>query len=381
MSKKNIVIASVLKPITDVRLYHKIGKSLSQTFPDLYIHIIAFQSQNLPQDKDFTFYPIFDFKRLNLKRFLANYFFFKKLLKIKPQFCIISTFELLPATLFYKCFYKCQLIYDIQENYYKNIVYTKVFPKCLRVILAFGVRMIEWCASHFVKLFFLAEQCYEKELSFLKNKNYIILENKISQKTLAQFERKVKSKEGKHFLYSGTISTDYGIFQVINFIQELYEIDNDISLKIIGYASKSQERQKIKSLIDKLPYVELITDNKPLPYSDILNAYLEADFALMPYQVNKSVENRIPTKFYECLHFRVPMMIQNNQTWESFLSKLPFQSAYFLDFTNLESIKKSWVDIQNIDFYKKNIELNSIYWENEEKKLIEAWKSKGINYN
>jgi glycosyltransferase involved in cell wall biosynthesis len=354
-------------------MYEKIGLSLAHHFPQTTIHLIAFVTlpATQPADENIRFYPIFNFKRLQIKRLWANFLLFKKLLKIKPNVLIISTFELIPSALVYKWFFGKRLIYDVQENYFNNLKYTQVFPPIVRDVLALMIRGMEWIASRWIDEYWLAERCYEKELGFLKQK-YIILENKFSQSIDNQIVTKKSKSKIQNFIYTGTISADYGIFEAIEIIKKLQQIDKQINLKIIGYCAKQTDLIKIRQLIDNQPFITLVGGEKPVAHATILAEIAQADMALLPYQLNKCFENRIPTKFFEYLHFRLPMLVSKNQTWEKFFQNYSFHSAIFLNFNDLDTIEDLYQAIQSIRFYEIEEKISDIYWQSEEAKLIEA---------
>jgi hypothetical protein len=64
----------------------------------------------------------------------------------------------------------------------------------------------------------------------------------------------------------------------------------------------------------------------------------------MPYVINKSYEKRIPTKFYECLAYDLPMIIQKNTYWEDFFEEIqnlvPMHkiNVIFVDFGDKETL-------------------------------------------
>ena len=68
--KPRLVIGSVLRPVDDHRMYEKLGIALSELGKH-EIHIIGSRSQGRVRDKNIVFHPLFDFKRLSVKRFLA----------------------------------------------------------------------------------------------------------------------------------------------------------------------------------------------------------------------------------------------------------------------------------------------------------------------
>lgn len=369
-SMKSIVVASVLKPVNDTRLYAKIGRSLARHFSSFHIHIVAFQSssETVSTEKNITFHPIFNFSRLHPKRILANFLFLNKLRKLRPVVIVVATFELLPAVVLYKLFFNTKLVYDVQENYYKNICYTKAFASILRRFLAVGVRTLERVSHPFISLYLLAESCYVREMSFLKNKSYTV-ENKFVAPVSV-----LPPKTHRQLVYSGTISEDYGIFQAIDFAKYLFKRDETLQLTIVGYCAIEKERIRLGEIAKNIPQINLIGIDTLVPHEKILEYIFQAAFVLMPYQVNKSVENRIPTKFYECLALQTPMIIQENKVWEDFLHKFPFQSAFFIDYQKVESYKAYYEQMQKTAFYENVDSIKGIYWKEEEQKLISAFE-------
>ena len=179
---KKIVIASILKSTQDIRTYHKIAKTIAnQTNYD--IHLIGHTSTNdntSTNDGNIKFHRLYTFPRLSLKRLTANWYFFLLLWNLKPNIIIVSTFELLPASLLYKLLFRVRLGYDVQENYAFNVYYSKVFPYLLRPILYFWIRLLEIFAHPFINFYLLAEDCYALEIPFMKSKSYL-LPNKFLQ--------------------------------------------------------------------------------------------------------------------------------------------------------------------------------------------------------
>jgi glycosyltransferase involved in cell wall biosynthesis len=366
----SIVIASVLKPIKDVRGYQKIGQSLASSFAFAEIHIVGYNSQvadNQVDTKNIYFHPIFNFYRLHPKRILANLFFFRKLIALKPTILIVSTFELLPSAVLYKWFFGAKLIYDVQENYGANLLYTSVYPWGIRHLLAWGVKLMERLASFWVDEFWLAEECYAQELNFLRGK-YLILPNKFQAPHTEQVEFKVQ-KQFKTFLMSGTISEAYGVWQAIDFITKMQSIDNQWLIKIVGHCPQKNLYEKLQKIAQEKPFIQLNISLLPLPYPEIIQAIQSADFALLPYQINRSYQNRIPTKFYEYLHYQMPMLVQQNPTWERFFKQFPTKTAILLNFNDLSDVEKIILSLNTNDFYHPSAIFAEIYWEKEALKM------------
>src|SRR5690606_5858672 len=119
-NKIKTVIASVLKPVDDTRMYEKFGLSLQQTYR-YEVNIIGFISKNPPEDRDIGFYQIFNFSNSSCMRIFSSFRFEKYLFKIAPSLLIVTTFALLPIAILYKLFnHSTQLVYDVTEIYALN---------------------------------------------------------------------------------------------------------------------------------------------------------------------------------------------------------------------------------------------------------------------
>ncbi len=369
------VLASVLKQAKDVRMYEKIGKSLIKKYKNATFHFVGQASnndtENIQKLENIHFHELFNFNRIALKRFYTFFTFLFFLLKIKPNILVIGTFELLLPSAFYKIFSfiflrkKVKIIYDVQENYVANISYTKVFLPVLREMIAIYVYLVQKVTSFFVDFFFLAEYCYEQELSFIgKNKKkYVILPNFILREDFTGklenniIENQKTTGKTTHLLFLGTISQEYGLqkmltyFEYITKKQQEKQPKNIIKLTILGHCPLETDFLAIKKLSKTNHLIDAQINQKPIPYAQIKEKMkaatqtniLENTFVVMPYIINKSYEKRIPTKFYECLAYDLPMIIQKNTYWEDFFKQMqkliPAHkiNVFFIDFDDKET--------------------------------------------
>ncbi len=313
MTKKVIAIISVLKPIDDTRNFEKIAVPLGNT--NKYgINIIGFSTKVVPAHPNITAHPIFHFKRNSLQRLGASFSIWKILLKLKPELIIVNTTELLIVSIAYKIIFGAKIIYDLQENYYRNILYTDSYPVPVKWPLALSVRALEMALAPFISKFILAEKVYQEQMAFLPKSRAVVMENKA---LIPDFIHNIHpSKDPKlTFVYSGTIARHYGIFDAIQLTKALKIHGMEVELRIIGYAANNAVYRQLLDAIQNLDYITLIGGNSLVPHDQILTEMKKANFCLLPYQKNKSTSGRIPTKLYECLAMEKPMIITPNPAW------------------------------------------------------------------
>ncbi|MCP2045104.1 glycosyltransferase [Pontibacter sp. HSC-36F09] len=373
MSEKRILLASLLKPINDTRLYEKLGMSLSK-ISGASIHLAGY-SAPIPAGApdNLHFHPIFQFRRLSTGRLTAQRDYYRLLQHIRPQFVIVSTHELLLATLLYKARYKgVGIVYDIQENYSLNLRAQHNYSWPLKHLLALSIRTIEKMTASSIDHYLLAERSYAEELPFLGDR-YTFIENKYkgSQKLpITAIPAGLPPAGPLRLLYSGTIAEEYGVWEAIKLAKQLQVVRPEVKLTIIGYCANSYTLTKLEKACHQLPFVELIGGNKLVPHKDILQQIQESHIGLLPYRPNASTFRCIPTKLYEYMAHGLPILIQENPLWQGIVEGN--DAGLAIDFSRLNA-QELYPKLSTLNFYKQGIP-DTIYWESEEEKLLQLIK-------
>ncbi len=320
------MIASALKPVTDPRMYEKMGMALVRR-GNHEVHVMGFCSRKHVCVPNMYFHVLLCANRLSWKRFTVSLKYYKKLLQVKPDVIVVNSPDLLIVTVIYKILFRPAFIYDIRENYYYNLVYGNAFPVFTRNMFALFVRGVEWCTRPFADAYLLAERCYTWELPFVKGK-YEVVENKFEPLTDVLV---VPRRRGRYrLLYTGTIAESYGIYEAVALAKALHGVDTRYTLTIIGYEARPAERQRLRELVEGVPFIRLVGLDHPVPHEQIIRAIGESDLALAPYRDNRSFRDKIPTKFYEYIYHRIPFLIPRNALWEAFCH--PYRATLCIDF-------------------------------------------------
>lgn len=365
MQKTKVVIASVLKPIDDTRMYEKFGLSMAKT-SKYEVNIIGFASKNIQGHDSISFHPLGTFSRMSWKRLFAPLKIFKLYIKVKPQIVIANTHEILIVTVLYRILFGTKIVYDVRENYAKNILYTDVFPKLARPFLAAWVRFKEWITRPFFNEYLLAEQVYRKQLPFIKS-SAVIIENKYKPVNEVDTTNSTSNSDTINLIYSGTISRSNGVFEAIEITRQLYAIDHKIRLKIVGYCALKIDLLELQRVIKELDYIELAGGDYLVPHSTIVKAITQADFGFVLKKPNNGInDDKLLTRIFEYTSHHLPIIILNNPTWvdycNTFNAAIPIAPEDYNPQALYEQIKAD-------TFY--NIGDTSLsHWQTEEPKLL-----------
>ena len=367
-----IVIASILKPVDDTRMYEKLAQSIAET-NKYEINIIGFRSKVPNGFPEIRFHPLFHFNRLGFKRFLAPIKFLSCLINLKPALVIICTYELLVVTVLYRIFSRVKIIYDVQEDYKENIRCNTTLPKWIATPMGAFVRVLEKTTQPWVDHYLLAEKVFRK-LSFVK-KNHLILENKYKQ-VKGLVSQKIKSDKIR-FIYSGTIATSFGIFEALELFEKIYQEYRCIELEIVGYCADHKVLQSLRDRIFDKPDIRLVGGSHLVPHQTILQHLVNADYGLVSYRKEPNITNRFPTKIFEYLAIGLPMILQDHPPWVNLCKEA--KSAIAISYEDYE-VKEIWQQIQQQQFYPEGPYKKAL-WSYEGEKLKELVSSLLSNIN
>lgn len=357
---RKVVIASLLKPVDDVRGFERFALSL---VPDFEVFMVGAPSLSpLPKIPDICFLPYDFFPRRFMQRLRASLVFYRQLRQINPDVLIVQSPDLLPFAVFYSLFRNCRLIYDVRENYRLNILHQGYYRGAAKYVLAAAVRIVEIIGSLRINRYWLAEQSYAAELPFVRH-NYDFVPNKFAPLHLPSsklqpdgFSKPVRFIKGNKLLpegrlrliYTGTVSRAYGTHLAIELAKKMHRVNHKISLLVIGSCSDATYRQKLEKMIADCPFIDWQVSAQPLNHQLIIDALPHADLAVMSYLPNRSTERCMPTKIYEYMAFRLPFLMPANPLWESIVH--PYNAALVVDFRRVDA-ENLLQRIQQTSFY------------------------------
>lgn len=361
MNKYRIVIASVLKPVTEPRAFTKLALSMLET-NKYHINIIGFCSKKHVKTSGIHFSPIFCRTRTHLLRLFVPFKFLSRLITYRPDAVIVTTYELLPMAILARTVLGFKLIYDLQENYSHNFLLNRSSHRMLRQLAAFLIRSIEKLAHPLVDHYFFAEQIYQHQ--FPEITRYTVLENKYAG-PVGPLPKTPRSKEPL-LLISGTITPVYGIEKAIHWFLSLRESFPLARLHILGHVPLTDFQTRLEKLSFDRPEISLNISSRPLDYTEILEAVQQADVVLLPYEPLDSIRFKIPSKLYESVALHKPLLISKNPLWEEIIQAYPAGLA--VDFSKSHDAAKVFRELLDLPLYQTTPGVE-VHWEGEKPKL------------
>ncbi len=168
-------------------------------------------------------------------------------------------------------------------------------------------------------------------------------------------------------LFSGTLATSTGIFTAIDLARRLHEIDQRISLEIIGYCPKPDVLHQIKSAIQNITFIRLTGGDQLVPHETIMEAIGGSHFGIISYPPNPSTRNTMPTKLFEYLGSCLPILLINHAYWVG--QCRPYSAAIPFDADSIEP-RKLLEEMLTKSFYQHEPG-PGIYWESEADRFVD----------
>lgn len=307
----------------------KMGRSLAAN-GQFEVSVIGYPTRGQVPD-GIRSLPLDRFKRLSPQRWLARWKTFQLALTERPVVFIFSTHELIIAALALKILLGTRIVYDVRENYYRNILHSEGLPRLIRWPLAMLVRLKEKVFAPMIDHFILAEKGYEKEFRFHRG-GWTVIENKAGE-----VPGRLRRMDPQHItlLFSGTLSESTGVFRAITFAEALHRAHPGVQLVIAGFAASVSVQKRILAATQDKAFIRTVGIDSLVPHAEILSLIASADAGLIAYAPSPTTVGSTPTKLFEYLQARLPILTERGWSWIArFESCAPF---VLVDFENPEA--------------------------------------------
>jgi glycosyltransferase involved in cell wall biosynthesis len=376
LNKKIVCHITTVHNAFDTRIFYKECKSLAKYFGTVYL--IA------PSREDFEIdgvqiikIPIF--KNRFIRMSIGNIIAFYRAIKIHAHIYHFHDPEFLPWALLLKAATKSKVIYDVHEDYFTSIREKKwIKGGLLRKVSASIFNLVEKKSAKFFDAIVIAEDYYIENFDGKNRKIVKVLNYPILNEVLPQINFK---KIGFSIVYSGTVSENRGIWNVLKVVETLSKERRDFKLYIIGKFSSENLFSNVREFLTENSldeFVEIIGGNSYVK-REIIDAYhkfMDLGLVLMP--ISPHYERKLPTKFFEYMLAGIPFIATKFPLWKEFVEGN--KCGIVVNPDNFEEINKLiQYLIDNPDERKKMGEegrkkvLEEYNWDTQEETLVELY--------
>lgn len=359
---KKILQLSTVHKSNDIRVYEKMSRSLLET--NNIIYFIAIDS-GVKLDDRVNFYPLYNkFKSNILSRLFNNIKTIFLIIKIKPDIIHFHDPELLIIGLFLKLFNKT-VIYDVHEDVTKDIMHKKINNSIKKLIIYFFNPFELFVASQIDNVIVVTPSIYEKFQG--KVNNLIMIRNFPNNKIVNN--QIYNNEKVSYVIYSGTISLNRGIFEIIEAISLF---NGKIRLRLVGEFQNEVLKDEIMNLEGwrYVDYMGFVSQEKLYEY------YSTSLIGLVTLHNIDTYREAFPVKLFEYVNSGLPVVMSDFNLWKSFF-KNKVVGEYVEPLDSNQIYNGINIILENYDIYKSNVaSYYGIYvWENEKELLFDYYKN------
>ncbi len=221
--------------------------------------------------------------------------------------------ELLPLAFLLKTTTGARIVYDMHENY-----------RSKGALLGRGLRALERWAFRWVDHVLLAEESYRT----------IVDGHAVPRTYIANYFRPIGdenpvdpgeiSESPTRLLYTGTLSDSRGLRTMVDLAARIRRARRPETIELVGVChrgrqrARADERIQTEGLGDVLERVGWDTYVQP---SAMPPHYRRADVGLALCRPHPNHVGSLPTKFYEYLHYGLPLICSDFPRWRRFVEK------------------------------------------------------------
>lgn len=371
MQNAKVCHLTTAHPPFDVRIFHKECHTLVNA--GYKVSLIAQHNKGEIVDR-IKIVPLPNVENRIQRMFSLPVKAFSLALKQKADIYHFHDPELLPIGVILKIFMRKKVIYDVHEDYKKQILSKSYIPKIARKSIAFFTKIIEYLSSKFFDGVITATDDILKNFSF--HKKAITLNNfpiKIAQFPDGKVNRN-NNRDVFNLIYTGGLDRTRGITQMVEAL-ELVDSRVQVRLTLCGKFYPTNYEKKISNLkgFKKVNYLGWIQLNR------IPELLRESDAAIVCFLPEPNHINAMPNKLFESMAACIPVIGSNFTLWRYIIEGN--NCGLCIDPLDPRSIASA---IQNLIEHPKEARkmgengykiVNEKYnWANEERKLLTMYK-------
>jgi len=368
MSK--VCIITSVHPSFDTRIFHKEAKSLVKASYD--VTLIAQHDKNEVVDGVKIVALSKPKNRLHRMLTLPSKAF-RLALKQKADIYHFHDPELITIGVLLKLFTRKKLIYDVHEDYGKQICSKPYIHKSVRKVISSLIKALEYISSRFFDGIITATEDILRNFAYHKRaisvRNFPIIAYFPNS---ARFDR--ESKDAFNLIYIGGLTEIRGIVQIVQAL-ELVDSNKQLKLILCGKFDPPEFELEVRSLkeFERVEYLGLV-DSERIP--ELLS---KADVGIVVFLPAPNHVAAMPNKLFEYSAAGLPIIASNFPLWKEIVEGN--SCGICVDPLKPKEIAKAAEYlIKHSDKARKMGEngrravLEKYNWENESKKLLKIYE-------
>jgi len=298
-----VCILTSVHPPFDARIFHKQAKTLVKAGYD--VTLIA------QHDKDEVIDGIriiaLPRPRNRLWRMLGTWRVFRLALRQKADIYHIHDPELLPAGLLLKLVIRGKVIYDVHEDYGKQILSKQYLPKNTRRLIARFVNLIEKSAVKFFDTIIAVTDDIMKDFSY--HKRAVLVRNFPILSAFSKMEKNTNSGNVFSVIYAGGISEVRGISEIVEAMSYLDSAKN-VRLVLCGKFEPENYQDEIRILKG----AEMVECLGWLESEEVWQKETDANAGIVC--LHPTERYRLPVKLFEYMAAGLPVIASDFPVWK-----------------------------------------------------------------
>lgn len=315
--KIKITAISSVHLYDDPRIFHRQAQSISKRFRLTIILCAPFNRKIINENLTIVGLPIWN------KKFdrLRNILLIMKYLKYnKSDLYIIHDPELIFLIPLLKKTAKCQIIYDIHENYKEMIEDKEWIPKYLRKLISIGYVNLEKITFKYLDMIWYPVTDIGKNYLNYINIKKLLVPNVPDLTYFQKIDRKNITPKNQ-FIYIGTMVKDRGIIELIKAFSFFLEKRNNFVLSLVGSIKSESYRYQILKEISRLGLNDKITIYDKISYEKIPLMLAESKVGLLNFLPNLNNIHGMPNKLFEYLAMGLPVIASDFPNYRNIILK------------------------------------------------------------
>lgn len=300
--KKRVCILTSVHPIDDVRVYHKIALSLSQTFEVTWIGTETFYFENELGNDNIHRILIPEKKGIG-GRLAVNRLVLKKFLKQKDvAYVYIPDPELAFFYSFIKIRRKAKAIFDIHEVFHKDLLNRKIKGKIYPIVSNIVLKLIR----RVVRRFDLTIGVNNNVLDFYVSpvRPFMIVRSCLPQ-SFAKPSGEIR-KKSVFTIVHGKNHPARGTKQVLDALVILKK--KNIECKVLMIEQQGLDNDAFKDKVKQLGLENYIELHHGLPFAEMQSQMAACHAGLIAYGKDLGIDS-LPNRFFEYMATGIPVIV------------------------------------------------------------------------